>query len=250
MSALVEKALKERIVLFGKSQKLLAASIGAAVMLCTAPAMANVLTFQGVTFETVASGNDLRLTITNALTGGTDNWKDINYLNAFEIKGVGNVTGATLYGSNIDVNGWNSNVDNGLAAGAGCTTGGTEGACFYRSSALALTDNMVFDMAFTGTNLNFDAPHLKVQFFESASQTMATGDLLSQTIPEPGSLALMAVAMGVMGWTVHRRNRKQATNASVRFDDKLLLKRANAISWFVTRLRSGPSPTSHISRRP
>ena len=175
-------------------------------MTLVTPAMANLISFQGVTFETVASGNNLQLTIRGALNGGTGNWTDINYLNAFEIKGVGKATGATL-------SGWSTNVDNGLAAGAGCTTGGTNGACFYRGSALALTDNMVFDIAFTGTGLKFDAPHLKVQFFEFADQNKATGDLLSQNIPEPGTFALMAVAMGVMGWSLRRQKRLQAVVA-------------------------------------
>lgn len=192
-------------MLFGKSHKILTALVGTALMLFVAPAMAIPIstTFQGVTFETVASGNNLQLTIRGALNGGTGNWTDINYLNAFEIKGVGKVTGATL-------SGWTSTGINGLSANAGCTTGGTNGACFYQNSALALTDNMVFDIAFTGTNLNFDAPHLKVQFFEFANQTKATGDLFSQNIPEPGTFALMAVAMGVMGWSLRRQKRLQA----------------------------------------
>ena len=175
-------------------------------MTLVTPAMANVITFQGVTFETVASGNNLQLTIKNALTGGTGNWADINYLKAFEIKGIGDVTGATL-------SGWTSTGANGLSANVGCTTGGTKGACFYQDSALALTDNLVFDMAFVGSNLNFDAPHLKVQFFEFADQGNATGDLLSQNIPEPGTFALMVVAMGVMGWSLRRQKRLQAVVA-------------------------------------
>ena len=175
-------------------------------MTLVTPAMANLITFQGVTFETVASGNNLQLTIRNALSGGTGNWTDINYLKAFEIKGVGNVTDATL-------SGWTSTAAKGLSANAGCKTGGTNGVCFYQNSALALTDNMVFDMAFVGNNLNFDAPHLKVQFFESTGQNKATGDLLSQNLPEPGTFALMAVAMGVMGWSLRRQKRLQAVVA-------------------------------------
>jgi len=188
-----------------KLRKLALASIAAAVMAFVTPATANTLTFQGVTFETLASGNTLQLTITNALNGGTGNWADVNYLKAFEIKGIGYVTGATLAG-------WTSNVNNGLAAAAGCTTGGTPGACFYQATAVALTDLMTFKIDFVGTNLNFDAPHLKVQFLAGQYDSKATGDLLSQTIPipEPEIYATMAVGLGLMGWVARRRKLKEA----------------------------------------
>ena len=166
------------------------------------PAAANTLTFQGVTFETLAVDADtMSLRITNALSGGTGNWADINYLSAFEIKDIGNVTGATLFG-------WTVNVDNGLSANAGCTTGGTNGACFFSAPAKALTDDMLFTMDFTGSDLDFSAPHLKVQFFEGLGQDKATGDLLSQSIPavpEPETYALMGLGLGLMGFMARRR---------------------------------------------
>jgi len=176
------------------------ASVAAAAMAFVMPATANTLTFQGVTFETLASGSTLQLTITNALTGGTGNWADVNFLKAFEIKGIGDVSGATLAG-------WTANIDNGLASAAGCTTGGTPGACFT-STAVALTDLMTFSIAFAGTNLNFDAPNLKVQFLTGQYDSKATGDLLSQTIPpipEPEIYAMMAIGMGVVGWAARRK---------------------------------------------
>jgi len=184
-------------------------SIAAATMALVTPATANTLTFQGVTFESLASGNTLQLTITNALTGGTGNWTNVGYLKAFEIKNIGSVTGAALAG-------WNSSVDQGLAAAAGCTTGGTPGACFYTSTAVALTDLMTFSIAFAGTNLNFDAPHLKVQFLTGQYDRKATGDLLSQTIPpipEPEIYAMMAIGMGVVGWAARRKKLKAITVA-------------------------------------
>jgi len=187
----------------------LASSIAAATMAFVTPANANTLTFQGVTFETLASGSTLQLTITNALSGGTGNWANVNYLKAFEIKGIGAVSGATLAG-------WTTNVNNGLASAAGCTTGGTPGACFYTSTAVALTDLMTFSIAFAGTNLNFDAPNLKVQFLTGQYDSKATGDLLSQTIPpipEPEIYAMMAIGMGVVGWAA-RRKKLKATAAA------------------------------------
>ena len=144
---------------------------------------------------------------------GTGNWANVNYLKAFEIKGIGDVTGATLAG-------WTSNVSNGLSNSAGCTTGGTPGACFYQPTALPLTDLMSFSIDFFGTNLNFDAPHLKVQFLTGQYDTRATGDLLSQTspqtipaIPEPEIYAMMAVGLGFLGWAVRRKKVAEAVAA-------------------------------------
>jgi hypothetical protein len=174
----------------------------AAALVLAGSASANTLTFQGVTFTTTAlDGDTLRLEIDDALTGGTGNWADINYLNAFELKNIGNVTGATLAG-------WTASVDSGLSANAGCTTGGTPGACFtHTGGALALTDHMVFDIDFTGTGLTFAAPSLKVQFFQNQIQDKATGDLLSQTIPipEPSTYALMLGGLGLIGFMARRR---------------------------------------------
>jgi hypothetical protein len=176
--------------------------VATAAVLSVGAVQANELTFQGVTFQTIAvDGDTLTLNILNALSGGTGNWADINFLNAFELKGIGDITGATLAG-------WTVDVDNGLSANAGCDQGSTPGACFvHTGGALALTDNMSFTIDFTGSNLDFTAPHLKVQFFAEAGQTMATGDLLSQTIPipEPETYALMLAGLGIIGFLARRR---------------------------------------------
>lgn len=191
---------------------LILASVGAA------PAAANTLTFQGVTFETIALDADtLQLTIDNVLSGpsGTDNWLNVAWLGAFEIKDIGTVTGATLDGwSGINLTGWTPTVDNGLAANAvGCNTGGTPGACFTGAPA-AMSDHMVITMSFVGSGLTFDAPHLKVAFLESSTASKPTGDLLSQTIPavpEPETYALMGLGLGLMGFVARRRKQQAAT---------------------------------------
>ena len=186
-----------------KLRQLLLALIGSVTVTVAGSASANTLTYQGVTFGTLASGSTLQLTITNALSGGTGNWANINYLSAFEIKGIGDVTGATLAG-------WTANVTNGLASAAGCTTGGTPGACFSRQIALALSDTMTFNIDFVGQNLDFSAPELKVQFFTNQNDTKATGSLLSQVIPispipEPEIYAMMAVGLGLIGWVARSK---------------------------------------------
>ena len=193
-------------------------AIAVTLLAYIAPVSANILTSQGVTFQTLSSGNTLTLIITNALSGpdtadcGSDpcNWADIAYINAFEIKDIGDVTGASLAG-------WTTTTDKGLSTNTmgtnGCTTGGTPGACFYRDSALALSDSMTFVINFEGNNLDFSAPKVKVQFFEAAYQVKATGDLLSKTIPavpEPEIYAMLAVGLGVMGWAARRQRRKHA----------------------------------------
>jgi len=185
------------------SRTLVSAALAAAAF-AASPAGANTLTYQGVTFETMALDADtLQLSVLNA-TSATGDWTGINYLKAFELKEIGNVTGATLAG-------WSVSVDNGLAA-FGCTTGGTNGACFTSAPAASLTNSMVYTIDFTGTNLNFSAPHLKVEFLTGLNDTQKTGDLLSQTIPtavpEPETYALMMAGLGAMGFVARRR--KQA----------------------------------------
>lgn len=183
--------------------------VAAATVVFAPSAFANTLTFQGVTFETAASGNTLTLTITNALSGGTGNWANIQYLKAFEVKDIGNVTSATL-------SGWTTDVNQGLSASSGCTTGGTPGACFYQASAVALSDSMIFAINFVGTNLDLSAPSLKVQFLTNASDAKATGSLLSQTIspiPEPEIYAMLAVGLGVLGWSVNRKKSQSTAPA-------------------------------------
>ena len=185
------------------SRTLVSAALAAAAF-AASPAGANSLTYQGVTFETMALDADtLQLSVLNA-TSATGDWTGINYLKAFELKEIGNVTGATLAG-------WSVSVDNGLAA-FGCTTGGTNGACFTSSPAASLTNSMVYTIDFTGTNLDFSAPHLKVEFLTGLNDVQKTGDLLSQTIPtavpEPETYALMMAGLGAMGFVARRR--KQA----------------------------------------
>ncbi len=185
------------------SRTLLSAAVAAAA-LAASPAGANTLTYQGVTFETLAVDSDtLRLSVLNA-TNASGDWTGIHYLKSFELKDIGNVTGAALAG-------WSVSVDNGLAA-FGCTTGGTTGACFTSTPAATLTNSMVYTIDFTGTNLDFSAPHLKVEFLTGLNDVQKTGDLLSQTIttavPEPETYALMMAGLGAMGFVARRR--KQA----------------------------------------
>jgi PEP-CTERM motif-containing protein len=168
-------------------------------------AIANSLTFQGVTFETQALDSDtLRLSILNA-TSATGDWTGVDFLKAFEIKDIGNVTGANITSGPAGT--YTQTVDAGLAATLGCTTGGTNGACFSATSPIALTDSMIWTIDFVGT-LDFSAPHLKVQFLTGADATDKTGSLLSQAIPaipEPETYAMMLVGFSLLGFVARRR---------------------------------------------
>lgn len=193
-------------------RKLTGVAIAVAMFSFGSPASAS-LTFQGVTFETFyLGGNTLELDISDALTGGTGNWTDISYLSAFEIKGIGQVTGAILWSTTPAASSWEVNVDNGLSANVGCRTGGTPGACFSLPP-MPLSDSMSFVVEFFGTGLDFEAPHLKVQFLVDIDDRKANNDLLSLPVPsttrmpEPGTLALLFAALSLLVWGGSRRTR-------------------------------------------
>ena len=183
----------------------------AALAIAALPAAAadNSLTWQGVTFNTtVINSNTLQLDILNA-TSASGDWTGVNYIAAFEIKDIGDVTSATISGPGS----FAANVSNGLNASVGCQSGGTNGACFT-GAPISLTNNMAWTLGF-GSNgaLDFSSPHLKVQFLETSTQTMKTGDLLSQNIPpipEPEAYAMMLAGFGVLGVIARRRRSSEA----------------------------------------
>jgi hypothetical protein len=167
---------------------------GACDHLASSGAWANSLTFQGVTFATTDfGGGELQLEITNALNA-SGNWSGIKYLESFAVGSVGSFTGASLAGFTYDPGG----LSNGSAIG--CNGNGASTACFYTgASPLALSNDMVFNIHFTGGSTNFSLPSLKVDFWTNSFQTKSTGDLLSQSIGTPVSATPLPGAIGLMG---------------------------------------------------
>jgi hypothetical protein len=210
-----------------KSIKYFLAAIVVSLAALATPATANILTYQGITFEWASAGSYLELSISeDALNGGTGNWEDITHLAAFQI-GIDGLTDASVAAS-----GWNSSPS-GLNS-KGCEGGsGTGRICFDTTDPLALTDDILFGITLS-PNVDPDLVtevHLKVAFidqdtydtyFAPASLSHGTGnwkktgDLLSVTIPEavtipePETYALMLTGLGIMGWVVRRKKRKQA----------------------------------------
>jgi len=170
------------------------------------------LTFQNVNFSsTDLGGGELQLTIANALNA-TGNWSGIQYLEAFAIQVDGTYTNASLAGWNTVLGGLNAN---------GCNGKGNF-VCFNTNPAYALSNNIVFDIYFTGGTPDFNSPTLKVDFWIRDPQRKATGDLLSQELnvpvnppqppefvtPLPAALPLFATGLGALGLLGWRRKRK------------------------------------------
>jgi hypothetical protein len=102
---------------------------------------------QGVTFTTTyMSPTSFTLQIDDALTGGTGNWTDIEFLRALSAKGIGDWTDASvLPAGDLSTGALNNNF---------CSDQGSDReACFTFDPDLALTDSMLFTFTFEGSNI-------------------------------------------------------------------------------------------------
>ncbi len=168
--------------------------------------------FQGVTFKFMQVDADtLSFNISGTLGG---DWATAKYLGAFDLKDLGvdfstttakvNGPGATnLAGQNDQLSGANL-----LCSGGGSPPGGI---CFNISPDFALS-TMPMDLTYTidfSSALNITTsvgPHLQIAWLANAGDTRKVGSLYSQnivlsstvtTVPEPGSLALAAMALAL-----------------------------------------------------
>jgi hypothetical protein len=179
-------------------------------------ANAGVLTFQGVTFTSTASGNTLTLEIDAAHPTG--DWATATTIGALELKNVGDFTSVQLLSAPGAAINWKYS-SNELTA-KGCAGGSQDGsfACFW-GRHVALTDDMVFRFEFAGTAFDLDEPTLKVNFF-AGNSARKVGSLLSQTIPagevtppptelpEPASAAMFLGGLALMRLAQRRKDRR------------------------------------------
>jgi hypothetical protein len=171
-----------------------------------AAASAGTLTYQGVTFTSTWSGNVLSLEIDAAHPSG--DWLTATTLGALQIKDIGTFDSVSLTSAPGDAMSWtlssNELTDN------GCTGGSHVGMSLcYSGTHVALTDDMLFQFTFTGTNTNFTSPHLKLEMFNGAGGDKV-GSLLSQNIPvaavpEPQAYAMMFGGLAALAALARRR---------------------------------------------
>ncbi len=170
------------------------------------------VSFQDVVFSAQALDSDtLSFTITGADTA-SGNWAGVHYLKAFSFKDIGSIASATV----VSGPSFALMTESGKELSAnGCTGGQSGGACFTFSTPAALTHSMTWKIDFVaaaGRTLNFDAPHLKVEFFKTLSAKKSSGDLLSQNmspivtaVPEPESYAMLLAGLCIVGVIARRR---------------------------------------------
>lgn len=180
-------------------------------------ASANVLVSQGVTFTTEAVDADtMTLRIQNILNA-TGNWAPVQFFGGFDLRDIGTFTGGTVtYTGGFDPGEIGQQIT-GASGGADCANGGGSGAiCFDLNPNVALTNDMLFTIDFTGGPLDFNAPHLKVGFLVNSTDTSPTGDLLSQTIPVPAPIVgagLPGLVIACGGLLALARRRRKAADA-------------------------------------
>ena len=182
---------------------LLSALLGAGTI---ASAQAGTVEFQGVDFTSSLSGNVLTLEIDAA--NPTGSWAGATSLGALQLKDHGRFDNVSLTAAPGGTANWALSSKE-LNAN-GCSGGGHAGSALcYSGAHVALTDDMVFQFTFSGSNFDPTSPQLKVNMF-GADGDKKVGSLMGEhlvvsAVPEPQSYALMLGGLGLLGVMARRK---------------------------------------------
>jgi hypothetical protein len=182
---------------------LLGALLGAGAL---ASAQAGTLEYQGVDFTSSWSGNVLTLEIDAA--NPTGSWAGATTLGALQLKDLGSFDSVSLTAAPQGATNWTLS-SNELNAN-GCAGGSHAGTSLcYSGAPVALTDNMVFQFAFSGANVDPTSPQLKVNMF-GADGDKKLGSLMGEhlpvaAVPEPQTYAMMLGGLGLLGFMARRK---------------------------------------------
>ena len=182
---------------------LLSALLGAGTI---TSAHAGTIEFQGVDFTSSWSGNVLTLEIDAA--NPTGNWAGATSLGALQLKDLGSFDSVSLTAAPGGAANWTLS-SNELGAN-GCAGGSHAGTSLcYSGAHVALTNDMVFQFAFSGGKTDPFSPQLKVNMF-GADGGKKVGSLMGEhlvvsAVPEPQTYAMMLGGLGLLGFVARRK---------------------------------------------
>jgi len=196
---------------------LLSALLGAGAI---ASAQAGTLDYQGVNFTSSWADQVLTLEIDAAHPSG--DWATARTIGALQLKGIGNFDSVKLSAAPGGAANWTLS-DKELNAN-GCGGGAHTGASLcFSGDHVALSDDMVFKLSFSGGSTDFSSPEVKVNLFgedggrkvgslmgeaipEALTPAAAPAPAAAAAVPEPETLAMMLGGLGLIG-AVRRRRR-------------------------------------------